>query len=452
MNLVKDILYEIKNWYVAATWTEKDIPNLEGKTIMVTGATDGVGLEAARAFAEHGARVIIHGRNEDKARHAVEYIRRTASPKAQLEVMLCDLTDFQDIKSFADDFKAKGWPLHVLLNNAGIQAPYGHRGQKTPGGFEVTMSSNHFGPLYLTFQLLDVLKASAPSRLVFVNSVGSQLVNPPYLGGNSWFPGIDWFIWPGMNWDDLKGEHYPDSDWWQYSRTKLMNLMTGKEMARRLQGTGVEVFIAHPGLTRTDHFGKADTDANWSSQGVEAFANSFWGTDKKMGAIPLMFACTDLSLKGRNGSYVGSPELGPVNYFQAGTIRKPNAPLARDPWACRRLVDASILILKEIDPDMPAEISPDGQVLVDRGYHSKVQPSTPDGTSGLAGLAGPRTEDRSLIDDPRKLNGPGGIIIGKTGVPDAQRKTGRSAYSIGRRPAPLLATFRNLFMAVPHDI
>ena len=71
-------------------------------------------------------------------------------------------------------------------------------------------------------------------------------------------------------------------------------------------------------------------------------------------------------LIGRSGSYIGSPELGPVDYFQARVIRSPNAPLARDPWACRRLVDASIAILKEIDPDLPeADISPDGKVNTD---------------------------------------------------------------------------------------
>jgi NAD(P)-dependent dehydrogenase (short-subunit alcohol dehydrogenase family) len=433
MNLIKEVIYEAQNWWTACTWTEKNIPNLEGKTILVTGATDGVGYEAARAFAEHGARVIVHGRNEAKAKGVIEDFKRTASPNAELHYLIADLTDFDAVKRMADEYKSRGWPLHVMLNNAGIQAPAGFRGQKTPGGFEVTMSSNHFGPFYLALQLLDVLKASAPSRLVFVNSVGSQLVNPPLFGGNSWCPGVDWFLTPGMNWDDLKGTHYPDSDWWQYSRTKLMNLMTGKEMARRLAGTGVEVFIAHPGLTRTDHFGKADTDVKWSSAGVERFANSFWGTEAKMGAIPLMFACTETSLAGRSGSYVGSPELGPVDYFQARVIREPNAPLARDAWACRRLVDASIAILKEIDPDLPnAEISPDGRVLLDKDFGSKVLPA--DGTSGF----GPRQAHT--------------FPVGWQGIPDAEHKAGRSASSIGRRPAPFLAAFRYFLMAPPADI
>lgn len=81
-------------------------------------------------------------------------------------------------------------------------------------------------------------------------------------------------------------------------------------------------------------------------------------------AGPCTNACGVFSA-GRSGSYIGSPELGPVDYFQARVIRSPNAPLARDPWACRRLVDASIAILKEIDPDMPnAVISLDGKVRV----------------------------------------------------------------------------------------
>eukprot|EP00775_Hariotina_reticulata_P005452 gene5452-5686_t len=405
MDFAREVVFTLKNYWSAATWTEKDISDLSGKTIMVTGATDGVGFEAARAFATHGARVIIHGRNREKAERVVADLKRYAAPQAELHIMIADMTDFRELKAMADDYKSRGWPLHVLLNNAGIQAPHGLRGQKTPGGFEVTMSSNFFGPLYLTYQLLDVLKASAPSRLVWVNSVGSQLVNPPYLGGNSWFPGIDWVIWPGMNWDDLKGATYPDSDWWQYSRTKLMNLMVGKEMARRLAKNGVEVFVAHPGLTRTDHFGKADTDAKWSSAGVEAFANSFWGTEAKMGAIPLMYASTEPRLWGRSGAYIGSPELGLVNYFQAKEIRRPNAPLARDAWACRRLLDASLVILKELDPDLPnAHISPDGRVLLDKNFGGKVLPA--DGTSNPGhSLLGPKANGSVGIHDAQHLTG-----------------------------------------------
>lgn len=184
---------------------------------------------------------------------------------------------------------------------------------------------------------------------------------------------------------------------------------------------------------------------------------------------------------GRTGAYIGSPELGPVNYFQTGEIRRPNAPLARDPWACRRLMDASLLILREVDPELAhnkwAAISPDGQVgrwwvcaawggggadpsptrlplelpythvyttdasthtplppihstqvLVDRGYASKVLPA--DGTSGTSGRnpLGPKT---------------GGVAIWH----DAAGVTGRTASSIGRRPAPFLALFRRLLMS-----
>lgn len=73
-----------------------------------------------------------------------------------------------------------------------------------------------------------------------------------------------------------------------------------------------QVFIAHPGLTRTDHFGKADTDVKWSSAGVERFANSFWGTEAKMGAIPLMFACTEPSLAGMFVMHCSSPTVQPL--------------------------------------------------------------------------------------------------------------------------------------------
>jgi NAD(P)-dependent dehydrogenase (short-subunit alcohol dehydrogenase family) len=92
MNAVKDLWQEISK---SMTWTKKELPDLEGCTILVTGATDGVGYDSALAFAEHGAHVIVHGRDQAKGDHAVAEIKKTASPKAKVEYMQGDLSDFK---------------------------------------------------------------------------------------------------------------------------------------------------------------------------------------------------------------------------------------------------------------------------------------------------------------------------------------------------------------------
>eukprot|EP00879_Flechtneria_rotunda_P031642 GHRR01034587.1.p1 GENE.GHRR01034587.1~~GHRR01034587.1.p1 ORF type:complete len:135 (+),score=38.81 GHRR01034587.1:339-743(+) len=95
----------------------------------------------------------------------------------------------------------------------------------------------------------------------------------------------------------LRGSNYPDSDWWQYSRTKLANLMTGKEMGRRLQGTDVEVFVAHPGITKTEHYLKGGFGTKKSTSTIDTIVN-YLATEPSTGAKPLMFAATELRIKG----------------------------------------------------------------------------------------------------------------------------------------------------------
>ena len=92
MNAIKEAWQEISK---SVTWSKKELPDLEGVTILVTGATDGVGYESAQAFAEHGAHVICHGRDQAKGDTAVAEIKKTASPKAKVELMLCDLSDLK---------------------------------------------------------------------------------------------------------------------------------------------------------------------------------------------------------------------------------------------------------------------------------------------------------------------------------------------------------------------
>lgn len=97
-----------------------------------------------------------------------------------------------------------------------------------------------------------------------------------------------------------RGETRDESDWWQYARSKIFNIMTCKELARRLDGSGVTSLVAHPGLAVTDHFGKSDSENKLSSKLVETYANSPIGQTSEGGAIPLEFACTAPELEGRH--------------------------------------------------------------------------------------------------------------------------------------------------------
>lgn len=322
--------------------------NLKGWTILVMGASDGVGYEAAKAFAEHGAHVIVHGRDEEKTSKAAEEIRQSASEGAKVDYLLGDLASFKSMRAFAEEYKKRGWPLNVLLNNAAIQSPKGKRGAKTEDGFEITLQVNHFGLVYVTLLLLDLLKAAAKSgpaaRIVWVTSLGSQLVNPPVIGKGGILggdKGVD-----EINWNDLKGEHMDESDWWRYSQTKIFNIMTSRELADRLEGTGVQSFVAHPGLAVTDHFGKSDSEHKLSSKIVETYANSPIGQSAENGAIPLEYASVSADLEGKQWTYIGSPETGMINCFQARE-QIPNAPLASDKQACSRLWTETVTILDD---------------------------------------------------------------------------------------------------------
>jgi NAD(P)-dependent dehydrogenase (short-subunit alcohol dehydrogenase family) len=138
-------------------------PTLRGKVAIVSGANSGIGLETTKALVKQGATVVMACRNMDKARAAVDDIIAAQGEyvKERLIPMHLDLEDFTSIKRFANDFKAKGLPLHILVSNAGIHLfPPGMASH----GFERTMASDYFGHAYLIELLLDNLKKSAPSR------------------------------------------------------------------------------------------------------------------------------------------------------------------------------------------------------------------------------------------------------------------------------------------------
>ncbi len=201
--------------------------SMEGKTCLITGGSDGIGYVAALELARMGATVVIAGRNAEKTEAAAASIRRdTGNPSVSF--LLADLSSQREVRRLAAEVIDKLPRLDVLLNNAGAIF-LSHR--SSADGIEMTFALNHLGYFLLTTLLLDLLKASAPARVVNVSS------SSHYAAGNFRLEDLSR---PG------NGRSYQ-----AYGRSKLCNILLTYELARRLKGSGVTVNALHPGLVRT---------------------------------------------------------------------------------------------------------------------------------------------------------------------------------------------------------
>ena len=153
-----------------SSWRPAHIPDLTGKTILVTGANSGIGLEAVKLFAANGAEVILACRNTAKAEAAVEQVREQ-TPDARLIVMPLDLADLASVKAFVVALKERISKLDILLNNAGLMAP---PLQRTKDGFEIQFGTNHLGHFALTRRLLPLLRGGGDARVVSLSSVAAR--------------------------------------------------------------------------------------------------------------------------------------------------------------------------------------------------------------------------------------------------------------------------------------
>ena len=206
--------------------------SVSGKTVVVTGANIGIGKETARAMAKSGARTILVCRSEDKGRAALEELRAdTGSEHLSLE--LCDFSSQASIRAFAARFTVAHDRLDVLINNAGLLLPTRHT---TDDGLETTFATNHLGYFLTTHLLLDLLKKSAPSRIVVVASEAHRRQK--------------------LDFDDLQAEKSYDG-LSVYGRSKLANIYFTYELAERIEGSGVTANCLHPGVVGTD-FGKKE--------------------------------------------------------------------------------------------------------------------------------------------------------------------------------------------------
>ncbi|HEX9429936.1 MAG TPA: SDR family oxidoreductase [Candidatus Bathyarchaeia archaeon] len=201
--------------------------NMTGRICLVTGGNSGIGKATAIGLAKTGATVVIVSRSREKGQTAVNDIIGK-SGNTNVEIIQADMSSQNSIHEAADEFKARHEKLHVLINNAGV---YLTKRTTTPDGFESTFAVNHLGPFLLTSLLLDILKASAPSRIVNVTS-------DAHKGAK-------------IDFDDLQGEKR-FSGWRAYGQSKLAMILYTHELAKKLEGTGVTVNSAHPGVVRTN--------------------------------------------------------------------------------------------------------------------------------------------------------------------------------------------------------
>ncbi|KAM9813679.1 retinol dehydrogenase 12-like [Neosynchiropus ocellatus] len=201
---------------------------LDGKTAIVTGANTGIGKFTALDFARRGARVILACRSKSRGQAAVDEIREK-SGNQNVHLRLVDLSSLQSVREFVGKILEEEKALHILVNNAAVS---GIPQERTKEGLDTTFATNHLGPFLLTNSLLDLMKRSAPARVVTVSSVNHRKGK------------VDFSHFHGEN---LR--YHLDV---VYNHTKLHNIICTNEFARRLQGTGVTANSVHPGIVMTE--------------------------------------------------------------------------------------------------------------------------------------------------------------------------------------------------------
>lgn len=251
-------------------WTSDNIPRLDGKTILVTGASSGLGLESARALAQKGARIILACRTREKAQAASSELL-DEKPDAELEPLALDLTDLASIHSAARDVAARHTRLDVLLNNAGVMAtPY----QKTKDGFELQFGTNHLGHFLLTALLFDLLKQTRGARVVNVTSAAHKI--------------------GALRFDDPHWQR-GYARWPAYGMSKLANLLFTNELARRVKLANVDVLsvAAHPGYASTNLQLRPLQMSKFAlGERVVRALNPVFAQSARAGALPQLYAAT----------------------------------------------------------------------------------------------------------------------------------------------------------------
>ena len=275
--------------------------DIVGKTVLVTGATSGIGLEASVALAKQGARVLMVGRDQAKTVAAATGVASRSGSK-EVSYLLGDFSSQASIRTLADAVRSRVDRLDVLVNNAGGV----HKARRvTVDGIEATFAVNHLGYFLLTNLLLDLVVKSAPARVVTVASVAHRRAT--------------------LDFEDLGFERGGYSIVRAYARSKLANILFAAELARRLAGSGVTSNSLHPGSVDTNIWSGAPL---WAKPIIQIVLRPFFiSAEKGAGRIVQLAASPDV--EGVTGKY-----------FEDGKLVEP-APLALDASVAKRLWDVS---------------------------------------------------------------------------------------------------------------
>ena len=234
------------------------------RTVLVTGATDGIGRQTAIELARQGAKVLIHGRDKARGAKVLDEINRD-NCNENLVLYLADFSSFADVKRMADEIKREQSELHVLINNAGT---FSKDKLMTKYGLEMNFAVNHLAPFLLTMLLLDLLKASAPARIINVSSNAHRNITE-------------------VDFANLQAERsYDGFD--AYGLSKLGNILFTNELAERLEGSGVTANSLHPGVISTK---------------MQRASYNLDGADVVEGARTPVYLATSPEVEGVTGKY-----------------------------------------------------------------------------------------------------------------------------------------------------
>jgi NAD(P)-dependent dehydrogenase (short-subunit alcohol dehydrogenase family) len=280
-----------------------------GKQVLLTGGTSGIGLAAAGALAARGANVAIVARDQQRGESAAASARAAASAAGRqvaVDVILADLSAQSDVRRLAHEVGSRYEKLQVLVNNAGAVFN-SHR--LTQDGIEQTWATNHLAPFLLTALLLDKLRSSAPARVITTSSYASKGARLPF--------------------DDLDGSRvYAHSrfarGFRRYGQTKLANIVFTMELARRLEGTGVDAYCYHPGNVATNFNHNNGPLMSLPMALIKPFSRS-----PSKGAETLVWLAESPDVAGHSGGF----------FFDMKQVEVPSG--AREPEVGKRLWEAS---------------------------------------------------------------------------------------------------------------